>query len=69
MYRGNNLVRRFGRDLMPIEATQTLAEEELEEGFRINFGQGPCTISPHEMVESRGYAPLVLLIQVIVTTT
>ena len=63
MYRGTDLVRRFGRDLVPREATKALAEEELGEGFRINFGQGPCTIPPHEMVEGRGYAPFVPLIQ------
>ncbi len=37
------------------------------EGFRINFGRGPCTIPPAEMVEKRGFAervPIILRVAV-----
>jgi hypothetical protein len=32
-----------------------MAIAELGEGFRINFGRGPCVIPPEEMVDGRGY--------------
>lgn len=45
------------------EATRELALQELAEGFRIDFGQGMCTIAAAEMVDGRGFAPLVPWIQ------
>ena len=36
--------------------TAALAVEELGDGFRMNFGRGPCVIPPREMVEQRGVA-------------
>ena len=43
-------------------ATPALAATELGEGFRIDFGQGPCLIPPDEMVEKRGFATQIPLI-------
>lgn len=37
-------------------ATSALAVEELGDGFRMNFGRGPCVIPPREMVDKRGFA-------------
>ena len=34
-----------------------MAIEELGEGYKINFGRGPCLIQPREMVDTRGFAP------------
>ena len=44
------------RDLAVRVATREMAMEELGEGFRINFGRGPCVIPPDEMVDGRGFA-------------
>ncbi len=52
-------VRSIRRTIEPIAATRELAMQELGEGFRINFGAGPCTISPGEMVDGRGFAEAV----------
>lgn len=49
-------VRRIRVDREPRTATEAMAEEHLGEGFRINFGSGPCTIPPTEMVPLRGFA-------------
>lgn len=51
------LARRIRRDLPVRTATDAMAIAELGEGFRINFGQGPCTIPPRVMVDRRGFAP------------
>ncbi len=53
------LTRILRRDLPVRSATAPLAEEELGEGFRIDFGRGPCTIPPAEMVPERGFAAFV----------
>lgn len=61
------LVRSVRRHLETPTATSALAAAELGEGFRINFGQGPCLIAPDEMVEKRGFAsqvPLVVRVSV-----
>ncbi len=61
------LVRSVRRRLKTPVATPALAAAELGEGFRINFGQGPCLIPAHEMVEKRGFAAqLPLIVQVAV---
>jgi hypothetical protein len=49
-------VRRL---VTPLSATSGLAERELGEGFRVNFGDGPCTIPSGEMVEGRGFESVV----------
>lgn len=58
-YEGTSPVRsiRTGRAARP--ATEAMAREQLGEGFRINFGQGPCTIPPEEMVPERGFADVI----------
>ena len=56
---------RVRRDMSPSPASQGLAIEHLGEGFRINFGRGPCLIEPAEMVDKRGYAKFVPLIQTV----
>jgi hypothetical protein len=50
------MVRSLRRAIEPRDATRDLAIQELGEGFRINFGRGPCTIPPDRMVDGRGYA-------------
>jgi len=59
LLRGTHPVRKLRGGLPTRRATVTMALEELGEGFRINFGRGPCTIPPSEMVEKRGYAEAV----------
>ncbi|MGD2152750.1 MAG: 6-bladed beta-propeller [Gemmatimonadales bacterium] len=54
---GDSLARSVRRDLEVRRSTRDLAIAELGAGFTINFGQGPCTIAPEEMVDGRGYAP------------
>jgi hypothetical protein len=53
---GGQLVRTVRRNLAVRSAGESAAIAELGEGFKINFGQGPCTIPPEEMVSKRGYA-------------
>jgi hypothetical protein len=57
--RGGTLLRKVRRDMASRVATEALAVAELGEGFRINFGSGPCTIPVQEMVAGRGYAEVV----------
>lgn len=53
-------VRRIIRmQVPPRVASQRAAEDELGEGMEVNFGRGRCTIPPAEMVQNRGYAPLI----------
>ena len=59
VYEQGERSRVIRRDLPVREATSELAITELGEGFRINFGTGPCTIPPQEMVEKRGHAETV----------
>ncbi len=49
-------VRRVRRAIPARSASELLAIEQLEPGFRIDFGMGPCTIPPRDMVEARGFA-------------
>jgi len=53
---GETLVRSIRRELKPRPATRGMALAELGEGLKVNFGSGPCTIPPEEMVEDRGFA-------------
>lgn len=50
------IVRRLRRRLPLRVATESDAVAELGEGFRINFGAGPCMIPPADMVSRRGFA-------------
>lgn len=59
VYEGTDLVRRFGRDLPPRDATRALAIQELGEGMTFTFQSVACTIPPDEMVDGRGFAPLI----------
>lgn len=53
------LIRKVRRAFGSRPASDEMAVEELGEGFTINFGQGPCTIPPREMVDARGFAETV----------
>lgn len=56
-------VRSVRRDRASVEGTRELAIRELGDGFRINFGRGPCVIPAAEMVEDRGFMPWVQAIR------
>lgn len=56
IYSEGTLIRKVRGGLATRTATEAMAMEELGEGFTINFGAGPCTIAPAEMVEKRGFA-------------
>ncbi len=56
VFEDGHLVRKVRRAFGSRPASDQLAMEELGEGYTINFGQGPCTILPREMVDARGYA-------------
>jgi len=51
--------RIIRRAITPTPATRDEAIRHLGEGFRINFGRGPCLIDPGEMVDKRGYADVI----------
>ncbi len=57
--RDRALVQRIRRELPARNATSDLAAQEIGEGYRVNFGSGPCTIPPREMVEKRGFAEFI----------
>lgn len=59
------LTRIVRRAVPPTPAARDLAVEYLGEGVSFNFGRGPCLIDPGEMVDKRGYADLVPIIQTI----
>lgn len=54
--RDGEVRRRIRRDMPARVATEALAAAELGDGLRVNFGRGPCTIPPQEMVAGRGHA-------------
>lgn len=56
VFESGQLIRRARRTLGPRPATEQMAIEELGEGYTINFGRGPCTIPPREMVGARGFS-------------
>lgn len=63
IFEDGHLTQRIRRALGPQPATDQMAIEELGEGFRINFGSGPCLIQPREMVDARGFAATLPWIQ------
>lgn len=46
LYDDGRLVRSVRRSIPPLEATRELAIAEAGDGFRIDFGRGPCTVPP-----------------------
>jgi hypothetical protein len=62
IFHGGTATRSIRRAIAPARATRELAIAELGEGFKIDFGRGPCTISPQEMTDGRGYADVVPVI-------
>jgi hypothetical protein len=63
VYEAGDLVRIVRRALGARPASDQMAMEELGEGYTINFGRGPCTIPPREMVDARGFAETLPWIQ------
>ena len=61
-WEAGSVARIVRRDIAPIAATRDQAILHLGEGYRINFGHGPCLIDPVEMVDKRGYDDIVPLI-------
>ena len=59
LWEGGRVARSVRRAIAPQPATREEAIRHLGEGFRINFGRGPCLIDPAEMVEKRGHADVV----------
>lgn len=55
VYRDDRLSRLIRLDREPRIATEELAEQEVGE-VTLNFGRGPCAVSPGDMVEKRGFA-------------
>lgn len=51
--------RIIRRPLAPVPATRELALAEVDEGFTMNFGRGPCTITARELVDGLGFADVV----------
>ena len=56
VFEDGHLVRKVRRAFGSRPTSDQMALEEFGEGFTMNFGQGPCTITPREMVDGRGYA-------------
>ncbi len=56
VYGEDRPIRVMRTDRLARPATDAMARDELGEGFRIDAGRGPCTISPAEMVAERGFA-------------
>jgi hypothetical protein len=63
--RDGRVVRRVRRAIPTIPAIRALAIADLGDGFRINFGRGPCVIPPEEMVDLRGFGPEVPMLRAI----
>jgi len=55
----DQLTESVRRRIGPLATTRELAESEFPEGFRINFGRGPCRIPASELVAGRGFAAVV----------
>lgn len=56
LWRDGRVVRSIRRDLPVTPATRELAIAEAGEGFRIDFGRGPCTVPADEYADARGWA-------------
>lgn len=59
IWEAGSVARIVRRAIAPVPATRDQALLHLGDGFRINFGRGPCLINPAEMVDKRGYADVV----------
>jgi hypothetical protein len=59
LWDASTVSRIIRRAITPAPATRDEAIRHLGEGFRINFGRGPCLIDPGEMVDKRGYADVI----------
>lgn len=57
------ITRIVRRPLTSPAATRDLALAEVDEGFTIDFGRGPCTITAQELVEGLGFADAVPLVR------
>src|SRR5690625_1510068 len=55
-------VRSVRRALDATPASRALALAEMAEGLTMNFGHGPCKISPEELVDGLGFAEVVPVI-------
>lgn len=53
------LLRAVERDHAPEPVTRALAAGEVTDTMRISFGAGECRIPPEDIVEARGFAPVV----------
>ncbi|MBE0595403.1 MAG: 6-bladed beta-propeller [Gemmatimonadales bacterium] len=62
VWEAGHVARIIRRDIAPMAATREQAILHLGDGFRINFGRGPCLIDPAEMVEKRGYVDAIPVI-------
>lgn len=59
IWQAGRLVRSVRRDHTPRSVTRAMAEQDLGEGRKIVVGGGPpCTITPSEIVEKQGFAPV-----------
>lgn len=59
LYRDGRLHRSVRRDVPVTAATRELAIAEAGEGFRVDFGRGPCLVPPGEYADARGWAETV----------
>jgi hypothetical protein len=55
-------VRSIRRAIAATPATRDLALAEVGKGLTMNFGHGPCQISPRELVDGLGFAEIVPVI-------
>jgi len=58
-WEAGSVVRIVRREILAQPATRDQAILYLGDGYRVNFGRGPCLIDPAEMVDKRGYADLI----------
>lgn len=56
VFENRQLTQKLRRAFGTRTSSEQMALDELGEGFVINFGRGPCTIQPQEMVDARGFA-------------
>jgi len=62
LWSAGKVTRIARRDVSATQASRDQAIKHLGEGYRINFGRGPCLIDPVEMVDKRGYHESIPLI-------
>jgi hypothetical protein len=56
-------VRSIRRSMQPVAATRELALQELGAGLRVDVSALPCTIPPYDLVQQRGFAKTIPLIE------